>query len=53
MTRCMLGAAELLCSPPHSLKHLNKKPEYIEDWWKVVNWRAVSDHYAAAKGSAA
>jgi hypothetical protein len=32
-----------------SLKHQNKKPEYIKDWWNVVNWRQVSDNYALAK----
>ncbi|EIE27767.1 mitochondrial Mn superoxide dismutase, partial [Coccomyxa subellipsoidea C-169] len=31
------------------LKHQNKKPEYIKDWWNVVNWRQVSDNYDLAQ----
>jgi Fe-Mn family superoxide dismutase len=27
------------------LKYQNKRPEYIENWWKVVNWRVVSERY--------
>jgi Fe-Mn family superoxide dismutase len=42
-----------VCPCAHSLKHLNKKPEYLKDWWEVVNWKAVSDNYAAAKAAAA
>ncbi|ASA25540.1 Fe-Mn family superoxide dismutase [Paenibacillus donghaensis] len=30
------------------LKHQNKRGDYIKDWWKVVNWRQVSERYAAA-----
>ncbi len=32
-----------------SLKHQNKKPEYIKDWWNVVNWGQVSQNYDLAK----
>ncbi|CAL8463721.1 g3255 [Coccomyxa elongata] len=31
------------------LKHQNKKPEYIKDWWNVVNWGQVSQNYDLAK----
>ena len=30
------------------LKHQNKRPDYIEDWWNVVNWDYVSAQYASA-----
>ncbi|WP_339246248.1 MULTISPECIES: Fe-Mn family superoxide dismutase [unclassified Paenibacillus] len=30
------------------LKHQNNRADYIEDWWKVVNWPYVSERYAAA-----
>jgi len=29
------------------LKHKNDRGAYIESWWKVVNWSAVADNYAA------
>jgi superoxide dismutase, Fe-Mn family len=31
------------------LKYQNRRAEYLENWWKVVNWRAIAQRYTDAK----
>lgn len=31
------------------LQYLNEKKDYVDQWWNVVNWPAVSDRYSKAK----
>ncbi|RNJ63364.1 MAG: superoxide dismutase [Porphyrobacter sp. IPPAS B-1204] len=32
------------------LKHQNRRGDYLDGWWQVVNWDTVSERYAAATG---
>lgn len=31
------------------LKYQNRRPEYVSNWWSVVNWDVVEKAYAAAR----
>lgn len=31
------------------LKYQNRRPEYIDSWWNVINWEEVAKRFSAAK----
>ncbi|WP_456115021.1 superoxide dismutase [Sphingomonas changnyeongensis] len=31
------------------LKYQNRRADYLDGWWQVVNWNVVSERFAAAK----
>ena len=32
------------------LRYQNKRADYVDAWWKVVNWNAVAKRFSRAQG---
>ena len=30
------------------LKYQNKRPDYLDAWWNVVNWAKAAEHFSSA-----
>jgi len=35
------------------ISYQNRRPEYIDAWWNVVNWEAVAENYSVARAQGA